>query len=87
TQTEATSTDVAGEVPPFPGLTQLGSSGDAVRQVQQRLADRGWNIAVTGEFDLETDRIVRSFQTDKNLEVDGQVGPITWSTMWTSPIT
>ncbi len=76
-----------GGVPPFPGFTELGSSGDAVRQVQQRLADRGWNIAVTGEFDAETDRIVRSFQTSKNLELDGQVGEITWRTLWTSPIT
>ncbi|HWI03638.1 MAG TPA: peptidoglycan-binding protein [Acidimicrobiales bacterium] len=87
TPTEPTFTGEPGEVPPFPGLTQLGSSGEIVRQVQQRLADRGWNIAVTGEFDAETDRIVRSFQTNKNLEVDGKVGPITWSTMWTSPIT
>jgi hypothetical protein len=37
-------------VPAFPGVTKLGASGDAVRQLQQRLRDRGWNVSVDGTF-------------------------------------
>ncbi len=75
------------DVPPFPGLTRRGSTGDAVRQVQQRLADHGWIITVDGDFGPDTERVVREFQSNKGLEVDGVVGPITWSALWTSPIT
>lgn len=74
-------------VPAFPGTTRRGNRGSAVRQVQQRLADRGWEISVDGDFGPTTDRIVRNFQSDKRLGVDGVVGPITWTSMWTSPIT
>lgn len=75
------------DVPTFPGTTRRGSRGDAVRQVQQRLADRGWRIGVDGDFGPQTFRVVTGFQSDKGLEVDGIVGPITWGSLWTSPIT
>jgi hypothetical protein len=87
TTTQSSHPGGSGEVPPFPGTTQLGSTGDAVRQVQQRLAERGWNIGVDGEFGPGTERIVRSFQTNKSLEVDGVVGENTWRAMWSAPIT
>lgn len=75
------------DVPEFPGTTRRGSRGDAVLQVQQRLHDRGWTIGVDGDFGPQTDHVVRGFQADKGLEVDGIVGPITWTTLWTAPIT
>ncbi len=71
-------------VPPFPGYCSLGSTGKAVRASQQRLADRGWKIAVDGIFGRGTDRVVRAYQKEKGLEVDGVVGPITWQSMWTA---
>jgi hypothetical protein len=76
-----------GPVPPFPGTTRRGSRGPAVVAVQRRLADRGWHLTVDGDFGPETDRVVRGFQTDKGLGVDGIVGPITWDSLWRSPVT
>lgn len=72
--------------PAFPGYCSLGSVGSAVRQSQQRLSDRGWSIGVDGEFGPRTDAVVRAFQSNKRIEVDGVVGPSTWDTLWSSPI-
>jgi hypothetical protein len=74
-------------IPSFPGTVQRGSKGDAVRQVQQRLRDRGWKIGVDGKFGPETDRIVRQFQAEKGLAVDGIAGPRTWDALWRAPVT
>ncbi|CAA9261477.1 MAG: GH73 [uncultured Acidimicrobiales bacterium] len=73
--------------PPFPGLVKAGSEGAAVRQVQQRLSDRGWRVPVNGVFDGATDFVVRRFQSEKGLVVDGWVGPRTWTALWRSPVT
>jgi cell wall-associated NlpC family hydrolase len=80
-------TDVEVRIPPYPGLVQLGSNGEIVRRVQQRLRDRGWTITVDGRFGPETDQVVRSFQREKHLDRDGKVGPRTWEALWTAPIT
>ena len=77
----------SGDAPTFPGYCSYGSTGEATRRVQQRLADRGWHVAVDGVFGRQTDRAIRSFQAEKGLEVDGVVGPVTWSTLWTAPTT
>lgn len=74
-------------IPTFPGTTRLGSRGDAVTAVQSRLRDRGWKIGVDGVFGHETDAIVRQFQGEKSLTVDGIAGPATWVALWSSPIT
>jgi hypothetical protein len=54
---------------------------------QARLRDRGWSLGATGVFDQSTDKVVRQFQAEKNLTVDGAVGPGTWSAIWTAPAT
>lgn len=73
---------------PWPGIyLKLGASGDVVRTVQARLRDRGWTIGVDGSFGPQTDRVVRAFQHDKNLTVDGIVGKLTWNALWNAPIT
>lgn len=73
---------------PWPGLyARLGSAGDYVRTIQSRLRARGWTIGVDGSFGPQTDRVVRAFQADKNLGVDGVVGKNTWNALWNSPIT
>jgi peptidoglycan hydrolase-like protein with peptidoglycan-binding domain len=74
-------------VPDFPGTTRLGSHGDAVTHVQYVLRSRGWTLEVDGVFGQETDRIVREYQQQKGLAVDGVVGPVTWVSMCTAPIT
>ncbi|MGI5457223.1 protein kinase domain-containing protein [Streptomyces sp. CA-249302] len=68
-------------------LTQLGDRGQRVVQVQCMLTKRGYSVGssgVDGEFGKNTDAAVRSFQTDKGLEVDGQVGPNTWAALRSS---
>lgn len=73
--------------PAFPGLMRRGSKGNGVRQLQMRLRDRGWRIAVDGDFGSATEEVVKAFQKDKRLQVDGIVGPQTWNALWTTPVT
>lgn len=73
---------------PWPGVyARLGSSGDYVRTIQSRLRNRGWTIGVDGQFGPQTDRVVKAFQADKRLTVDGIVGRDTWNALWNAPIT
>jgi peptidoglycan hydrolase-like protein with peptidoglycan-binding domain len=66
-----------------------GSSGDAVRGVQEEFQFRNMSgdpskgLRVDGVFGPQTDRAVRGFQQALSLDVpavavDGIVGPITW---------
>ncbi|MFI7402758.1 protein kinase [Streptomyces sp. NPDC049541] len=67
--------------------TQLGDRGQRVVQVQCMLTKRGYGVGssgVDGDFGKATDAAVRSFQSDKGLEVDGQVGPHTWAALRSS---
>lgn len=64
-------------------LFRLGDSGREVMDIQSRLAAAGFldesrlELA-RGEFGVETDRAVRSFQQQRGLIADGIVGPDTW---------
>lgn len=58
-----------------------------IRQFQKKLRDRGWSIDVDGLFGAGTDRVVRQFQREKGLKVDGAVGAATWRAIWTSKVT
>lgn len=74
--------------PPYAGrVLRRGSSGAEVRKMQQRLKDRGWRIDVDGVFGPATEAVVRAFQADKRLAVDGEVGRDTWTALWSAPIT
>ena len=56
----------------------IGSNGSAVRTLQQKLQQAGFNPGgVDGVFGARTDQSVRAFQQAKGLTVDGQVGPLT----------
>jgi peptidoglycan hydrolase-like protein with peptidoglycan-binding domain len=74
-------------VPPFAGTVRRGSTGPAVRAVQARLRARGWRIAVDGIYGPDTEAIVRRFQTNKGLTIDGITGYVTWRVLWTAPVT
>ncbi len=63
---------------PMPTLKQ-GSSGAAVRDLQNKLVARGLGIAVDGEFGPRTRNAVIAFQRANGLTVDGVVGPQTWA--------
>ncbi len=69
----------------YPGTPlRLGDAGENVIVIQQSLNRIGQNypaigsVAVTGNFDLDTERAVRAFQEIFLLTVDGIVGRATW---------
>jgi peptidoglycan hydrolase-like protein with peptidoglycan-binding domain len=63
---------------------QKGSTGDAVRGVQEVMkfhdqsGGEGPPILVDGIFGPQTNHWVRGFQNAVDIDVDGIVGPITW---------
>ncbi|MDH5150458.1 peptidoglycan-binding domain-containing protein [Brevibacterium casei] len=60
---------------------------DGIRKLQQKLKGRGWSIGVDGLFGAQTKKIVRQFQAEKGLTVDGLVGINTWKAIWEEPVT
>jgi len=57
---------------------------------QRRMIARGWDLGQTGAdglFGDDTARVVRAFQSDKGLVVDGKLGPATWAAAWESVVT
>jgi hypothetical protein len=82
------------KAPPFPGYemdraraAKAKTPDDNVRTFQKRLKDRGWRVPVTGKFDAVTEQVVRAFQREKLLKVDGIVGKHTWRLIWEAPQT
>lgn len=74
--------------PAFAGTTlKKGSKGTQVRLLQQRLRERGWTISVDGDFGTGTDKVVKAFQKEKGLVVDGLVGKKTWDALWSTRVT
>lgn len=58
-----------------------------IRTFQAKLKKRGWSIGVDGRFGPNTKKIVRQFQAEKGIRVDGGVGAVTWKKIWESPVT
>jgi cell wall-associated NlpC family hydrolase len=58
----------------------LGSSGNAVRQLQAKLG-----VSADGQFGPRTDAAVRTFQRSHGLPVTGLVGPLTRAALGDSP--
>ncbi|MBQ9413664.1 MAG: peptidoglycan-binding protein [Clostridia bacterium] len=54
-----------------------GISGDSVKWLQVVLYKLGYTIEIDGKFGPGTEAIVRAFQQDNGLTVDGEVGPLT----------
>lgn len=80
------------KAPPFPGAdmdrARFGRKENPnVRLFQERLAERGWRLDVTGKFNARTEQVVRAFQREKRLFVDGVVGKNTWRAIWEADIT
>lgn len=59
-------------------ILKIGSSGEKVRQLQQKLQEKGYSETVDGFFGTATASAVRSFQQSQNLEANGTVNIATW---------
>jgi peptidoglycan hydrolase-like protein with peptidoglycan-binding domain len=73
----------ADKVPPkVPASCKRPSKGKAVTQLQQRLNQLGFDAGkVDGSFGARTEAAVKAFQAKRGLEVDGVVGPKTWTAL------
>jgi len=84
-------TPAPGPSPAWPGRYLLLADpmlhGGDVTQWQTQMAARGWRLDTDGWYGRESLGICKSFQADKNLTVDGVVGPQTWMASWTAPVT
>lgn len=66
---------------------RLGSTGEEVRRIQTRLQALGLYLGpLDGDFGGGTEGAVKAFQQGGRLEVDGQVGPITWKALFDSEL-
>lgn len=74
-------TPPAAPAAPAGGAIYLGQDfenvGDRVRQLQQRLNERGAHLDVDGEFGPATEAAVLAYQRANGLEADGIAGPVT----------
>jgi N-acetylmuramoyl-L-alanine amidase len=62
-------------------IYRLGDAGVEVHDIQQRLTALGMSVdaaELEGTFGPSTDGVVRRFQAQRSLRVDGLVGPDTW---------
>jgi peptidoglycan hydrolase-like protein with peptidoglycan-binding domain len=82
------------KAPAFPGypmsvdLWRQKKQADAnVRRFQLRLKERGWRVAADGKFTTDLASVIRAFQREKHLQVDGQVDENTWRMIWEAPVT
>jgi N-acetyl-anhydromuramyl-L-alanine amidase AmpD len=79
-----------GQAPPlrvdYFGRSHNSSCPD-VRVWQDKMRSRGWSIGVDGQFGPQSEDVCKKFQREKGLAADGKVGPQTWSTTWSAPVT
>jgi peptidoglycan hydrolase-like protein with peptidoglycan-binding domain len=60
-------------------VLRRGSTGTAVRQLQEALKEAGHDPGpIDGEFGAATEAAVRALQQEKGIAVDGVVGAVTW---------
>jgi peptidoglycan hydrolase-like protein with peptidoglycan-binding domain len=65
---------------PWP-LVRRGDKAHPVPSLQYLLRARGHSVTVDGDFGPLTEAAVRAFQQQRNLVVDGVVGPQTWQAL------
>lgn len=61
-------------------ILRIGSKGEFVRDLQNKLNKKmGTSLFVDGNFGVKTEQQVRNFQSLYKLNIDGVVGPKTWT--------
>ncbi|MEZ0228694.1 MAG: alpha/beta fold hydrolase [Planctomycetota bacterium] len=74
----SSATPSTGTSAPASNLLQVGSTGQAVKDLQTKLKSLGFfSSAVDGDFGPLTEAAVKSFQNSKGLQADGVVGTLT----------
>ena len=58
-------------------ILQSGAMGEEVERLQADLNRLGYSLNVDGTFNEATETVIMQFQKDRNLTVDGVVGPET----------
>ena len=75
----AKSAESGAETLPKRSTVKKGSTGSDVRILQEKLVMLGYALECDGDFGSQTEKAVKGFQTLNGLEVDGVVGPATWT--------
>lgn len=57
-----------------PAILSSGSQGSDVERLQHDLSNLGYPVEINGNFDANTEAVVKQFQQHNNLKVDGVVG-------------
>ncbi len=53
----------------------------AVIDLQTKLSEQGFSVEQTGQFDEKTEQVLKEYQCQRGLVVDGKVGPLTWAAL------
>ena len=70
---------------PYPGnIITMGARGENVIRIQQRLMSLGYDVpgGADGQYGSGCREMVKKFQGDNCLEIDGDVGENTWNTLF-----
>ena len=82
----ATANSETGASAPVTRLTlRRGSRGEAVKEMQMLLISKGYDLGrwgADGIFGKQTMKAVKAFQKDCGIRVDGVVGPVTYSRLF-----
>ena len=60
---------------------RIGDQGSEIAEVQEQLSSMGYDVVADGDFGPATAEAVKAFQSSQGLEVDGLVGPSTYSAL------
>ena len=71
--------DVAKEIG-YPFL-QKGDKGDAVKTLQSKLNEFGYNLKIDGDFGSGTETALKDYQGKNGLKADGKCGQLTWTAL------
>lgn len=92
----------AGSAPPFPlprghyfgprsgpvsSVSGYYSHRADLRRWQAQMRRRGWRISADGLWGGQSASVLKAFQREKGLTVDGLLGPASWLAAWQLPIT